>query len=132
MHPDLRAYYDHVYPLFWPWLWWNMMRAVLWHQRTGRDALMAIDCFGNIRFVFVSDAPEPADLYTYEAPAVPRWECPALAGWTPLSLGRGVGVRGDGVAARDALADTSLPLIPNPFSPGRRGLSCAASVRGPP
>jgi hypothetical protein len=39
-----------------------------------------------------------------------------------LSLGRGVGVRGNKAAACTALAETSCPLIPNPFSPRRRGL----------
>jgi hypothetical protein len=41
----------------------------------------------------------------------------------PLSLGRGVGVRGKGVSASAVSAATMLPLIPNPFSPRRRGLS---------
>ena len=73
MHPELRAYYDHVYPLFWPWLWWNLIRAALWHQRTGRDALMAVDCFGNIRIVFLGDAPKPDDLYSYDQPKTMPW-----------------------------------------------------------
>ena len=40
----------------------------------------------------------------------------------PLSLGRGAGVRGRGVSVCTALAATPQPLIPNPFSVGRRGL----------
>jgi hypothetical protein len=40
----------------------------------------------------------------------------------PLSLGRGVGVRRTGVSARAVPAGALPPLIPNPFSPGRRGL----------
>ena len=47
---------------------------------------------------------------------------PAYARAKPLSLGRGVGVRGHVIAARAVLADTPSPLIPNPFSPRRRGL----------
>ncbi len=39
----------------------------------------------------------------------------------PLSLGRGVRVRGGGLSANSARADRALPLIPNPFSPRRRG-----------
>ncbi len=38
-----------------------------------------------------------------------------------LSLGRGVGVRGDALSAHTILAETSRPLIPTPFSQGRRG-----------
>ncbi|MBD3769720.1 MAG: hypothetical protein IE925_06185 [Rhodobacterales bacterium] len=51
MHPQLRIYFDFVWPLFWPWLVWNLLRVARWHTETGRDALMAVDRFGNIRFV---------------------------------------------------------------------------------
>ena len=86
MHPALRPYYDHVIPVFWPWLWLNLVRFALWHLRTGRDALLAVDCFGNIRIVHLADAPKPDDLYTYEAPLVPRWENPALGSDLPISV----------------------------------------------
>jgi hypothetical protein len=85
MHPALRPYYDHVIPVFWPWLWLNLVRFALWHMRTGREALMAVDCFGNIRIVHLADEPKPDDLYTYEAPLVPRWEHPALGSDLPVS-----------------------------------------------
>ncbi len=39
----------------------------------------------------------------------------------PLSHGRGSGVRGGVTAASIARADMPWPLIPNPFSPRRRG-----------
>ena len=78
MHPDLQRYFNHVWPLFWPWLVWNLVRVARWHARTGREALMAVDCFGNIRLVCLADAPPPDDLYTYKAPRVPRWERAAL------------------------------------------------------
>jgi len=86
MHPALRPYYDHVIPVFWPWLWLSLVRVALWYMRTGRDALLAVDCFGNIRIVHLADAPKPDDLYTYEAPLMPRWECPALSSDLPDSL----------------------------------------------
>ncbi len=41
----------------------------------------------------------------------------------PLSLGRGVGVRGDALSAHEVLAEMLRPLIPTPFSQGRRGLA---------
>ena len=59
---------------------------------------------------------------------------PAYTGLNPLSLGLArnrertafararVGVRGSGVSASSARADKAWPLIPNPFSPRRRGL----------
>ncbi len=40
-----------------------------------------------------------------------------------LSLGRGSGVRGGVTAASIARADMPWPLIPTPFSQGRRGLN---------
>jgi len=86
MHPALRPYFDLVWPFFWPWLCWNLLRVAAWHQRTGRDALMAVDRFGNIRIVRLSDAPAADDLYTYEAPLVPRWERPALGSDLPVSV----------------------------------------------
>ncbi|KCZ88045.1 hypothetical protein [Hyphomonas jannaschiana] len=52
-----------------------------------------------------------------------RAAAPAYLHLQPLSLGRGVGVRGKGVSASAARADMAYPLIPNPFSPGRRGLN---------
>jgi len=74
MPSGLRPYFDYVIPVFWPWLWWNLIRIALWHKRTGRDALLRLDRFGNIRFVFIEDAPQPDDLYSYEAPKVSSWE----------------------------------------------------------
>jgi hypothetical protein len=86
MHPALRPYYDHVFPVFWPWLWLNLVRFALWHLRTGHDALLAVDCFGNIRIVYQADEPALDDLYTYEAPLVPRWERPALSSDLPVTF----------------------------------------------
>jgi hypothetical protein len=86
MHPALRPYYDHVIPVFWPWLWLNLVRFALWHMRTGREALLAVDCFGNIRIVHLADELASDDLYTYEAPSMPRWESPALGSDLPVSV----------------------------------------------
>jgi hypothetical protein len=90
MHPDLQRYFNHVWPLFWPWLVWNLMRVARWHARTGRDALMAVDCFGNIRLVCLADAPPPDDLYTYEAPRVAAWNHPALGSDVPVCVRAGL------------------------------------------
>jgi hypothetical protein len=50
-----------------------------------------------------------------------RAAAPAYLHLQPLSLGRGVGVRGKGVSTNVVCAAATSPLIPNPFSPGRRG-----------
>ncbi|WP_156942292.1 hypothetical protein [Hyphomonas adhaerens] len=65
---------------------WNLVRVARWHTRTGREALMAVDCFGNIRLVFVADAPPPDDLYTYEAPRLAAWEHPACRSDVPVCV----------------------------------------------
>ncbi len=49
-----------------------------------------------------------------------RMAVPEYVRVLPLSLGRGVGVRGRGISANSARADVPWPLIPNPFSPRRR------------
>jgi len=74
MHPALRPYFQHVWPLFWPWLVWNLLRFARWYERTGIEALLAVDRFGNIRITCVADVPLPDDLYTYDAPDVLPWE----------------------------------------------------------
>ena len=86
MHPDLQRFFNHVWPLFWPWLVWNLLRVARWHERTGQDALITVDCFGNVRFAYVADAPPPDSLYTYEAPRVAAWERPALGSDVPVSI----------------------------------------------
>ena len=74
MEPSLKPYFDHVWPVFWPWLVWNLIRFARWHLRTGQDALLAVDCFGNIRITRLCDAPQAEDVYAYEAPRVTSWE----------------------------------------------------------
>jgi hypothetical protein len=85
-HPDLQRFFNHVWPIFWPWLVWNLLRVARWHMRTGRDALMAVDCFGNIELTYVADVPPPDDLYTYEAPRLAAWERPALGSDVPVCV----------------------------------------------
>jgi len=83
MHPYLRRLFQLVWPVYWPWLVWNLLRVARWHLRTGRDELFAVDHFGNVRFAYVADAPPPDTLYTYEAPRVAAWEHPALGSVCP-------------------------------------------------
>ena len=57
MDPRLKPYFDHVFVLFWPVLIWNLMRIARWQAHTGREGLFAVNCYGGIRLVRVSDAP---------------------------------------------------------------------------
>ena len=125
MHPELRRLFQLVWPVFWPWLVWNLLRVARWHMRTGREALFAVDHFGNIRFAYVADVPRPDDLYTYEAPRVPRWEHPALGSDVPLCVRAGPSksalVRHD--PAKSGIVRISHGLVR--YDPARH-------VRGPP
>ena len=87
MEPSLKPYFDHVWPVFWPWLVWNLIRFARWHLRTGQDALLAVDCFGNIRVTRLCDAPQAEDVYAYEAPRVTSWERLAPGFCMPAEMG---------------------------------------------
>ncbi|MEZ5969147.1 MAG: hypothetical protein R3C00_08865 [Hyphomonas sp.] len=113
--PDgLRPYFDHVWPVFWPWLIWNLVRFARWHVRTGQDALLAVDCFGNIRIVRLCDPPQAEAAYLHEAPRRPRWLCAALAGGQP-----------------ECLSEGSDGLVP-PTCPARIIPACVRSLAGLP
>ena len=91
MEPSLKPYFDHVWPVFWPWLVWNLIRFARWHLRTGQDALLSVDCFGNIRITRLCDAPQAEDVYAYEAPRVTSWERLAPGFCMPAEMGSDFG-----------------------------------------
>ena len=70
MDPRYRSLFQHVLPLLWPWLWWNLLRLDAYRRRVNRNILIQTDRMGNIRILLVGDAPKPDDLYCYEAPRV--------------------------------------------------------------
>ena len=107
MDPLYRPFFQHVWPICWPWLWWNLVRLTAWRMRTGRQIFILVDRFGNIYTRFIGDAPKPAGSYSYEAPLVPRWEKAGLASDLPAGLN----------AHPDASGDPPV---------------CAGYVRGPP
>ncbi|MAU68509.1 hypothetical protein [Hyphomonas sp.] len=125
MHPDLQRYFNHVWPLFWPWLVWNLVRVARWHARTGREALMAVDCFGNIRLVCLADATPPDDLYTYEVPRVAAWNHPALGSDVPVCVRDGLSKSG---IVRHDPAKSGLVICSHDIVRYDHGLH----VRGPP
>lgn len=73
MDPHYRSLFQHVLPLFWPWLWWNLFRLDAFRRRVNRNMLIRTDRMGNIRILCLGDAPKPDDLYSYEAPKIARW-----------------------------------------------------------
>ncbi|MEZ5967554.1 MAG: hypothetical protein R3C00_00615 [Hyphomonas sp.] len=87
MEPSLKPNFDHVWPVFWPWLVWNLIRFARWHLRTGQDALLAVDCFGNIRITHLCDAPQAEDVYLYEVPKLTSWDRLAPGFCLPAEMG---------------------------------------------
>ena len=70
MDPRYRSLFQHVLPLFWPWLWWNLFRLDAFRRRVNRNILIQTDRMGNIRILLIGDAPKPDNLYSYAAPKV--------------------------------------------------------------
>ncbi len=90
MDPHYIPFFRHVYALCWPWLWWNLVRLTAWRLKTGRQVFVQVDRFGNVYVRYIGDAPKPDDLYTYEPPAVPRWETQAARTSLPVCVPAGV------------------------------------------
>ncbi len=59
-----------------------------------------------------------------------RAAAPAYLHLQPLSLGRGVGVRGKGVSASVVRADMASPLIPNPLFRRTQGVRFPSQAQG--
>ena len=74
MDPLYRPYFQHVLPICWPWLWWNLVRLTAWRQRTGRAIFILVDKYGNIYTRFIGDAPKAEGVYEYAPPRVMPWE----------------------------------------------------------
>ena len=72
----------------------------------GTDYLVRMDGTWKVRTMTVAcltDAPPPDDLYTYEAPRVPRWERPALcsAVLAPVRVQSGMVMHSHGLVRYD-------------------------------
>jgi len=118
MDPRYRSLFQHVLPLFWPWLWWNLLRLDAYRRRVNRNILIQTDRMGNIRILLVGDAPKPDDLYSYEAPKVTSWERLAPGFCLP---------------ATPDIAPVHLPAsCPDSRAASAPHLGLDALVRGPP
>jgi len=118
MDPRYRSLFQHVLPLFWPWLWWNLLRLDAYRRRVNRNILIQTDRMGNIRILLVGDVPKPDDLYSYEAPKVTSWQRLAP---------------GFGVPATQPEMPTCIPVLAPHTHPSLARISgMDALVRGPP
>ncbi|MCA8900673.1 MAG: hypothetical protein KDA53_05425, partial [Hyphomonas sp.] len=126
--PDLPV---HLFP-FWPWIWFQRLMLKRWVRETygkGTPFRWTVNFYGDVILLEVCDprARRKTPDWLTPPPHPNKRIAAALSGelMQPLSLGRGVGVRGQGIAAMGAFACAAIssPLIPNLFSPGRRGYS---------
>ncbi|MEO1965557.1 hypothetical protein [Hyphomonas sp.] len=145
-HPP--AWFPPQLAFLWPIIWVQvlMLRAQI-RAAYGRGVVYRWSVTDNLRVYLVSiewmpgQKKERTHLQPREhfsdrlaAACDPRGYTPAYLHLQPLSLWRGVGVRGGGLSANSARADMAYPLIPNPLfgrtqcvrlpsqAPGRRGL----------
>ena len=124
--PALKPYFDHVLMLFWPVLVWNLVRIARWQACTGQDGLWAVNCFGGVRLVRVSDTPCPEHGSTVcplpcDGPArIRRLFAPLPQAWAEIArlarpLARRMGkVTGLWRAARSAIAPHLAVPRPEP------------------
>jgi hypothetical protein len=133
-HPP--AWFPPQLAFLWPLIWVQvlMLRAEI-RATYGRGVKYHWSVTPNLRVYLVSIdwipgqkaerdwlKPSPHSSDRLAAACDGRAAAPDYLHVQPLSLGRGIGVRGGGVSARTALAEDGAPLIPTPFSPRRRGL----------
>ena len=134
-HPP--SHFPPQLAFLWPIIWVQvlMLRAQI-RAAYGRGVVYRWSVTDNLRVYLVSiewmpgqkkerTHLQPASHYSDRLAAAcdGRAAAPAYLHLQPLSLGRGGGVRGKGASASAVRADMAYPLIPTPFSPGRRGLN---------
>ena len=65
--------------IYWPFVWLQIWRVLAFTKRTGRKVLFTFTPRGRMIIKFIADAPCPANLYAYTAPALQAWRRPSLA-----------------------------------------------------
>ncbi len=132
LHPP-KGFPAHL-AVIWPLIWVQLLllrAAVRTAYGKGVQYHWSVTPNGRVFLTSIDWVPGQKSDHTFPKPANDRLTAacdgrlftPQYLRLQPLSLGRGVGVRGNRVAACTALAETPCPLIPNPFSPRRRGLN---------
>ncbi len=59
-HPRIARLFAHVHVLFWPWLWWQLLRLARWHAANGQpEVLLSVSRWGRLKVLFVARAETP-------------------------------------------------------------------------
>lgn len=86
-HPDFAGFFDLVFPLFWPVLAWQLVRASKQLAAIGRgDSLVRVHWWGGITIAYFGDrAPDPS-AYRPITPLRPVWSDPVWSAAVPAFL----------------------------------------------
>ena len=57
-HPHLFA---RCWPIFWPWLWWQLVELEAWVEHEQRDLIIGVSWYGRIMILALGDPPRPTD-----------------------------------------------------------------------
>ena len=86
-HPDFAGFFDLVFPLFWPMLAWQLVRASKQLAAMGRgDSLVRVHWWGGVTIAYFGDrAPDPS-AYRAITPLRPVWSDPVWSTAVPAFL----------------------------------------------
>jgi hypothetical protein len=86
-HPDFAGFFDLVFPLFWPMLAWQLVRASKQLAAMGRGpSLVRVHWWGGITLAYLGDrAPDPS-AYKPVTPLRPVWNDPVWSTAVPAFL----------------------------------------------
>ena len=86
-HPDFAGFFDLVFPLFWPMLAWQLVRASKQLAAMGRGAsLVRVHWWGGITIAYLGDRTPDPSAYRPVTPLRPVWSDPVWATAVPAFL----------------------------------------------
>ena len=86
-HPDFAGFFDLVFPLFWPMLAWQLVRASKQLAAMGRGAsLVRVHWWGGITLAYLGDRIPDPSAYRPVTPLRPVWNDPVWSTSVPAFL----------------------------------------------
>ena len=86
-HPDFSGFFDLVFPLFWPMLAWQLVRASKQLAAMGRGpSLVRVHWWGGITIAYLGDRAADPSAYRPVTPLRPVWSDPVWSTAVPAFL----------------------------------------------
>jgi hypothetical protein len=86
-HPDFAGFFDLVFPLFWPMLAWQLVRASKQLAAMGRGpSLVRVHWWGGITIAYLGDRTPDPSAYRPVTPLRPVWSDPVWSTALPTFL----------------------------------------------